>query len=87
MNTIGQKIIFDSDCTIGGANGVLSRGMQWRGLCARIQTDPAAKMCMLICDWCEECILLTLRTLEAGKSNSSEKSHKPMRVFGIPGIV
>ena len=32
------------------------------GLCARIQTDPAAKMCMLICDWCEECILLTLRT-------------------------
>ena len=62
MNTIGQKIIFDSDCTIGGANGVLSRGMQWRGLCARIQTDPAAKMCMLICDWCEECILLTLRT-------------------------
>ena len=38
MNTIGQKIIFDSDCVIDGANGMLSRGMQWRGLCARIQT-------------------------------------------------
>ena len=30
MNTIGQKIIFDSDCVIDGANGVSSRGMQWR---------------------------------------------------------
>ena len=31
-NTIGPNIIFGSDYTIGGADGVLSRGMQWQGV-------------------------------------------------------
>ena len=31
-NTIGPKIIFGSDYAIGGADGVLSRGMQWQGM-------------------------------------------------------
>jgi len=31
-NTIGPRIIFASDYTIGGADGVLSRGMQWQGM-------------------------------------------------------
>ena len=31
-NTIGPKIIFGSDYCIGGADGVLSRGMQWQGM-------------------------------------------------------
>ncbi len=31
-NTIGPKIIFNSDYAIGGADGVLSRGMQWQGM-------------------------------------------------------
>lgn len=31
-NTIGPKIIFRSDYAIGGADGVLSRGMQWQGM-------------------------------------------------------
>jgi glucosamine-6-phosphate deaminase len=31
-NTIGPGIIFGSDYCIGGADGVLSRGMQWQGL-------------------------------------------------------
>lgn len=31
-NTIGPAIIFNSDYCIGGADGVLSRGMQWQGL-------------------------------------------------------
>lgn len=31
-NTIGPKIIFSSDYAIGGADGVLSRGMQWQGM-------------------------------------------------------
>ncbi|MCI8416365.1 MAG: glucosamine-6-phosphate isomerase [Lachnospiraceae bacterium] len=31
-NTIGPKIIFHSDYAIGGADGVLSRGMQWQGM-------------------------------------------------------
>lgn len=30
-NTIGPKIIYGSDYAIGGADGVLSRGMQWQG--------------------------------------------------------
>ena len=31
-NTIGPAIIFSSDYCIGGADGVLSRGMQWQGM-------------------------------------------------------
>ena len=31
-NTIGPQIIFGSDYCIGGADGVLSRGMQWQGM-------------------------------------------------------
>ena len=31
-NTIGPAIIFSSDYAIGGADGVLSRGMQWQGM-------------------------------------------------------
>lgn len=31
-NTIGPAIIFGTDYAIGGADGVLSRGMQWQGL-------------------------------------------------------
>ena len=31
-NTIGPWIIFNSDYAIGGADGVLSRGMQWQGM-------------------------------------------------------
>ena len=31
-NTIGPGIIFTSDYAIGGADGVLSRGMQWQGM-------------------------------------------------------
>ena len=31
-NTIGPGIIFGSDYAIGGADGVLSRGMQWQGV-------------------------------------------------------
>lgn len=31
-NTIGPKIIFSSDYAIGGADGVLSRRMQWQGM-------------------------------------------------------
>jgi glucosamine-6-phosphate deaminase len=31
-NTIGPGIIFGSDYGIGGADGVLSRGMQWQGM-------------------------------------------------------
>lgn len=31
-NTIGPKIIFSSDYAIGGADGVLSRSMQWQGM-------------------------------------------------------
>lgn len=31
-NTIGPEIIFQSDYAIGGADGVLSRGMQWQGM-------------------------------------------------------
>ena len=31
-NTIGPKVIFGSDYAIGGADGVLSRGMQWQGM-------------------------------------------------------
>jgi len=31
-NTIGPNIIFQSDFAIGGADGVLSRGMQWQGM-------------------------------------------------------
>ena len=31
-NTIGPGIIFGTDYAIGGADGVLSRGMQWQGL-------------------------------------------------------
>ena len=31
-NTIGPRIIFNSDYAIGGADGVLSRGMQWQGM-------------------------------------------------------
>ncbi len=31
-NTIGPGIIFGSDYIIGGADGVLSRGMQWQGM-------------------------------------------------------
>ncbi len=31
-NTIGPAIIFGSDYAIGGADGVLSRGMQWQGM-------------------------------------------------------
>lgn len=31
-NTIGPQIIFGSDYAIGGADGVLSRGMQWQGM-------------------------------------------------------
>ena len=31
-NTIGPNIIFGSDYAIGGADGVLSRGMQWQGV-------------------------------------------------------
>lgn len=31
-NTIGPDIIFGSDYAIGGADGVLSRGMQWQGM-------------------------------------------------------
>ena len=31
-NTIGPGIIFQSDYAIGGADGVLSRGMQWQGM-------------------------------------------------------
>ena len=31
-NTIGPGIIFASDYVIGGADGVLSRGMQWQGM-------------------------------------------------------
>ena len=31
-NTIGPNIIFNSDYAIGGADGVLSRGMQWQGM-------------------------------------------------------
>jgi glucosamine-6-phosphate deaminase len=31
-NTIGPKVIFNSDYAIGGADGVLSRGMQWQGM-------------------------------------------------------
>lgn len=31
-NTIGPKIIFRSDYAVGGADGVLSRGMQWQGM-------------------------------------------------------
>lgn len=31
-NTIGPGIIFASDYCIGGADGVLSRGMQWQGM-------------------------------------------------------
>ncbi len=31
-NTIGPGVIFGSDYAIGGADGVLSRGMQWQGM-------------------------------------------------------
>lgn len=31
-NTIGPAIIFGSDYAIGGADGILSRGMQWQGM-------------------------------------------------------
>ncbi len=31
-NTIGPNIIFNSDYCIGGADGILSRGMQWQGM-------------------------------------------------------
>lgn len=31
-NTVGPGIIFGTDYAIGGADGVLSRGMQWQGL-------------------------------------------------------
>ena len=31
-NTIGPWVIFNSDYAIGGADGVLSRGMQWQGM-------------------------------------------------------
>lgn len=31
-NTIGPGVIFKSDYAIGGADGVLSRGMQWQGM-------------------------------------------------------
>ncbi|HHT64506.1 MAG: 6-phosphogluconolactonase [Caldicoprobacterales bacterium] len=31
-NTVGPNIIFNSDYIIGGADGVLSRGMQWQGM-------------------------------------------------------
>ena len=31
-NTIGPAIIFSSDYAIGGADGILSRGMQWQGM-------------------------------------------------------
>jgi glucosamine-6-phosphate deaminase len=31
-NTIGPGIIFKSDYAIGGADGILSRGMQWQGM-------------------------------------------------------
>ena len=31
-NTVGPAIIFNSDYIIGGADGVLSRGMQWQGM-------------------------------------------------------
>jgi len=31
-NTIGPGIIFQSDYCIGGADGVFSRGMKWKGL-------------------------------------------------------
>lgn len=31
-NTIGPNIIFESDYAIGGADGILSRGMQWQGM-------------------------------------------------------
>ena len=31
-NTIGPNIIFNSDYAIGGADGVLGRGMQWQGM-------------------------------------------------------
>ena len=31
-NTIGPKVIFNSDYAIGGADGIFSRGMQWQGM-------------------------------------------------------
>ena len=31
-NTIGPWVIYNSDYAIGGADGVLSRGMQWQGM-------------------------------------------------------
>ncbi len=31
-NTVGPKLLFSSDYAIGGADGVLSRGMQWQGM-------------------------------------------------------
>ena len=31
-NTIGPAIIYSSDFAIGGADGILSRGMQWQGM-------------------------------------------------------
>lgn len=31
-NTIGPQVIFGSDYAIGGADGVLGRGMQWQGM-------------------------------------------------------
>ena len=31
-NTIGPWVIFNSDYAIGGADGILSRGMQWQGM-------------------------------------------------------
>lgn len=31
-NTIGPKLMFDADYSIGGADGALGRGMQWQGM-------------------------------------------------------
>ena len=31
-NTIGPKVIFNSDYAIGGADGIVGRGMQWQGM-------------------------------------------------------
>ena len=31
-NTIGPKVIFNSDYAIGGADGIVVRGMQWQGM-------------------------------------------------------
>ncbi len=45
-NTIGPALFLAADCAIGGADGILGRGMQWQGLSLRmsLQLQPTPWM-------------------------------------------